>query len=107
MVSSDDVNGKCSDDDFSRSLNDVTDQLKHLLSPKWIVDDDTYNLDAFDQCEGAWPIAHPLPLPLWSNNPKKPFDVENVCRLYSGFPYSNCWPNIELIFRFRFGNTRI
>lgn len=77
------VNGKCSNENFSTSLNDVNDRLQQLLKPKWILDDDTYNLDAFDQCEGAWPIAHPLPLPLWFNSPKKPFVIENV---------SNCFP---------------
>lgn len=42
------------------------------------IDADTYNLDAFDQCEGAWPIGHPLPLPMWSNVTKSPLIVEKM-----------------------------
>lgn len=42
------------------------------------IDADTYNLDAFDQCEGAWPIGHPLPLPMWSNQSKAPLIVDKV-----------------------------
>lgn len=58
--------------------NDLANQLQFLFTTKWTIDEDTYNLDAFDQCDGAWPIAHPLPLPLWSNIIKKPLVVENV-----------------------------
>lgn len=61
---------------FVDKLNDVTDQLQRLM--KRTIDDDTYNLDAFDQCEGAWPIGHPLPLPLWSHRIKAPLIVEKV-----------------------------
>lgn len=89
MVSPDDVNGKRSDDDFSRTLNDVTDQFERLLRPKWVVDDDTYNLDAFDQCEGLWPLEKPLPLPMWSDDTKKPFVVENVSFTFFHFSSQN------------------
>lgn len=61
------------------TADDLTNQLQFLkLKTKWTIDEDKYNADAFDQCEGAWPIAHPLPLPLWSNTIKQPFVVENV-----------------------------
>lgn len=60
------------------TADDLANQLQFLLKTKWTIDEDKYNSDAFDQCEGAWPISHPLPLPLWSNDIKKPFIVENV-----------------------------
>lgn len=60
------------------TADDITNQLQFLLKTKWTIDEDKYNADAFDQCEGAWPIAHPLPLPLWSNTIKQPFVVDNV-----------------------------
>lgn len=62
--------------DIVKKLNDVTEKLQYLM--KWTIDDDTYNLDAFDQCEGAWTIGHPLPLPLWSNVSKTPLIVDKV-----------------------------
>lgn len=65
------------------TADDLANQLQFLLKTKWTINEDTYNSDAFDQCEGAWPIAHPLPLPLWSNSIKKPFIVENVSFKYS------------------------
>lgn len=61
------------DNVVENAVNAVTAKLQH-----WTIDDDTYNLDAFDQCEGAWPIGHPLPLPMWSNRAKAPFIVEKV-----------------------------
>lgn len=62
------------------TADDIANQLQFLLKTKWTLDKDTYNSDAFDQCEGAWPIDHPLPLPLWSNNIKQPYIVENVSK---------------------------
>lgn len=117
----DDVNGKRSNDDFSRTLNDVTDQFERLLTPKWVVDDDTYNLDAFDQCEGLWPPEKPLPLPMWSNDRKKPFVVENVSVSvcfwfyfrFASEPILNLQPYNILLFVYllhsciRYVNTRI
>lgn len=44
---------------------------------KWVAAD-SYNLDAFDQIEGSWPIGHPLPLPKWTTKLKKPYIVEKV-----------------------------
>lgn len=82
--------------------DDLASRLQFLLKTKWTIDDDKYNSDAFDQCEGAWPIAHPLPLPLWSNTIKKPFVVENVnisfikIRLFS--PFIDHRKNSYLIF---------
>lgn len=64
--------------EFLDKLNDATDQLQYSMKNKWIIDDDTYNLEAFDQCKGAWPMAHPLPLPLWSNSTKEELVVESV-----------------------------
>lgn len=64
--------------DMVTADEDLANQLQFLLKTKWTIDKDTYNSDAFDQCEGAWPIAHPLPLPLWSNTIKQPFIVDNV-----------------------------
>lgn len=62
------------------TADDLANELQFLLKTKWTIDEDTYNSDAFDQCEGAWPIAHPLPLPLWSNTIKQPFIVDNVSK---------------------------
>lgn len=45
------------------------------------IDEDTYNLLAFDQCDGAWPIGHPLPLPMWSNAHMAPLIVDKVRRI--------------------------
>ncbi|XP_040170284.1 uncharacterized protein LOC120904398 [Anopheles arabiensis] len=45
----------------------------------WIADDgDSYNLGAFDQTNGAWPIRQPLPLPKWSARPVTPFVVDKL-----------------------------
>lgn len=59
-------------------LTCLNEQLKSCRLSKWTIDDDHYNVNAFGQCEGAWPIAHPLPLPLWSNAKKDPMVIENV-----------------------------
>lgn len=72
---------------LATAADDITNQLQFLLNTKWTIDEDKYNADAFDQCEGAWPIAHPLPLPLWSNTIKQPFVVENVSSNYQ----TNCF----------------
>lgn len=69
------------------TADDITNQLQFLLKTKWTIDEDKYNADAFDQCEGAWPIAHPLPLPLWSNTIKQPFVVENVSKTKQLFSF--------------------
>lgn len=60
------------------TADELANELQFLMKTKWTMNEDTYNSDAFDQCEGAWPIAHPLPLPLWSNTKKQPFVVESV-----------------------------
>lgn len=39
---------------------------------------DTYNLTAFDQCNGIWPLDHPLPLADWSPNIKETLQFDNV-----------------------------
>lgn len=59
-------------------LTRLCEQLNSCRLSKWTIDDDHYNVNAFGQCEGAWPIAHPLPLPLWSNAKKDPMVIENV-----------------------------
>lgn len=61
----------------SDPLNDQLSDLKSKPS-KWIIDNDQYNLTSFDQRKGNWPPSHPLPLPLWSNESKKPFIFRNV-----------------------------
>lgn len=32
---------------------------------EWWADEDSYNLTAFNQINGIWPLGHPLPLPDW------------------------------------------
>ncbi|XP_050097147.1 uncharacterized protein LOC126578530 [Anopheles aquasalis] len=50
-----------------------------IRSGYWIAEDgDSYNLAAFDQTNGAWPIGQPLPLPSWSNRSKATFVVEKL-----------------------------
>lgn len=71
------------DDDFVEKLTVAAGRLQ--CSVKWTIDADTYNLDAFDQCEGAWPIGHPLPLPSWSNEIKAPLIVEKVSKRTSHY----------------------
>lgn len=44
---------------------------------KWALDD-CYELDAFDQIDGVWPIDHPLPLPAWSPRQKDPVVIKQV-----------------------------
>lgn len=82
------------------TADDIANQLQFLLKTKWTIDEDTYNADAFDQCEGAWPIAHPLPLPLWSNALKQPFIVENVSYFFIWVLFrklkSNCFFFLDL-----------
>lgn len=53
-------------------------------NPK-IIDADTYNMLAFDQCDGAWPIGHPLPLPMWSNASMAPLIVDKVNIIYFNY----------------------
>lgn len=55
---------------------------KHVLGQnetrwKW-AELDGYNMAAFDQIEGAWPIDHPLPLPAWSNDIKDAVVIDKV-----------------------------
>lgn len=33
---------------------------------EWWADEDSYNLTAFNQINGIWPLGHPLPLPDWA-----------------------------------------
>lgn len=58
------------------------------IQNKKTIDADTYNLLAFDQCDGAWPIGHPLPLPMWSNVSKAPLIVDKVSDLLGMFFFS-------------------
>lgn len=98
------------------TADDLANQLQFLkLKTKWTIDEDKYNSDAFDQCEGAWPIAHPLPLPLWSNSTKEPFVVENVSVilhiiylffLLLALMTIDINPN-DLFYPYRFGNMKI
>jgi hypothetical protein len=43
-----------------------------------LVTDDGYNLTAFDQREGDWPIDHPLPLPAWSPRTKETIVIKKL-----------------------------
>uniref|UniRef100_A0A182P3S3 Uncharacterized protein n=1 Tax=Anopheles epiroticus TaxID=199890 RepID=A0A182P3S3_9DIPT len=50
-----------------------------IAGTRWIADDgDSYNLGAFDQTNGAWPIRQPLPLPKWSPRSVTPFVVDKL-----------------------------
>lgn len=44
---------------------------------KWATAD-SYNLHAFEQVDGAWPIGHPLPLPKWTNHSKERLVIDKV-----------------------------
>lgn len=49
----------------------------NVTQSKWAAAD-SYDLDAFEQIEGPWPIGHPLPLPKWTNQSKKRLVIEKV-----------------------------
>ncbi|EDW79752.2 uncharacterized protein Dwil_GK17849 [Drosophila willistoni] len=51
-------------------------QLEPMQS-QWIVGDG-YDLNAFNQMNGVWPLGHPLPLPDWSTQVKPTLTFENV-----------------------------
>lgn len=99
------------------AADELANELQFLLKTKWTIDEDKYNSDAFDQCEGAWPIAHPLPLPLWSNTIKQPFIVENVRYFTLLYLALHCFTFIfitflkkkllSLISQLRYGNMKI
>ncbi|XP_001974895.3 uncharacterized protein LOC6547596, partial [Drosophila erecta] len=44
----------------------VAAALECISGAQWIVDDG-YDLEAFNQVNGVWPLGHPLPLPDWSS----------------------------------------
>ncbi|XP_017073041.2 uncharacterized protein LOC108109147 [Drosophila eugracilis] len=45
----------------------VAASLDGISSGQWIVGDG-YDLEAFNQVNGVWPLGHPLPLPDWSSS---------------------------------------
>lgn len=45
---------------------------------KWWAAEDSYNLNAFNQNNGVWPLEHPLPLPDWSSEIKETINFDNV-----------------------------
>lgn len=51
--------------------------MVELNASKWAAADN-YNLDAFEQIDGPWPIGHPLPLPKWTNQSKKRLVIEKI-----------------------------
>lgn len=58
--------------------NDQPKITRKIGAVKWATED-AYNLEAFDQVEeGAWPIGHPLPLPIWASQDKPTFAVDTV-----------------------------
>lgn len=92
--------GLSDSDDDNSSLDDHFNNNEKLplclSSRKWITTDG-YNLSTFNQTEGIWSLEHPLPLPTWANESKKPFNIEKVSHLsnsrfrwkrtFSCFPY--------------------
>lgn len=42
--------------------------------------EDSYNLKAFDQIDGNWPIGNPLPMPSWSMEDRPTLIVDTLCR---------------------------
>ena len=63
----------CGSDDSNSSADDSDDEE----GSKWI-QQNAYNLTAFEQCEGAWRNEHPLPLPSWCSKIKKPLVIDQV-----------------------------
>ncbi|XP_068145927.1 uncharacterized protein [Drosophila tropicalis] len=61
---------------LSRQQQHHHQQLEHMQS-EWIVGDG-YDLNAFNQMNGVWPLGHPLPLPDWSTQVKPTLTFENV-----------------------------
>ncbi|XP_016957564.2 uncharacterized protein LOC108029651 [Drosophila biarmipes] len=45
----------------------VAGSLEGISGGQWIVGDG-YDLEAFNQINGVWPLGHPLPLPDWSSS---------------------------------------
>lgn len=42
--------------------------------------EDSYNLEAFDQIDGSWPIKNPLPVPAWSSEERPTLIVDTLWR---------------------------
>lgn len=72
---------------------------------KWAAAD-SYNLHAFGQTDGPWPIGHPLPLPIWTRNSKRRLVIEKVINL-GGSCHCVVARLKILIFLYRFGNMKI
>lgn len=72
------------DDIVGAATNDVTlksqkcNPLQHSDNKNWWAAEDSYNLTAFDQTNGIWPLEHPLPLPDWAPGTKESLNFENV-----------------------------
>lgn len=49
---------------------------------RFAADDDSYNLTAFDQVEGNWPIGDPLPMPAWSVAEERPILIVDTLWRY-------------------------
>ncbi|KAH8320806.1 hypothetical protein KR067_010426, partial [Drosophila pandora] len=51
--------------------------LEGITGSGWVVGDG-YDLEAFNQVNGVWPLGHPLPLPDWSSGGKSTLVFDNV-----------------------------
>ncbi|XP_055373160.1 uncharacterized protein LOC129606706 [Condylostylus longicornis] len=54
----------------------ISDELK--IGDLWWSAIDSYNITAFDQTNGIWPLEHPLPLPDWSSETRETLKFDNV-----------------------------
>lgn len=68
------TNSSCNSDESDSSSADETDEDQ---GSKWITKN-AYNLTAFEQEKGPWRNDHPLPMPVWSEKPKRALVVDKV-----------------------------
>lgn len=68
------------DADRCKNLLKLLEEQQHNrdVEQKWWADNDSYNLNAFNQNNGVWPLEHPLPLPDWSSEIKDTINFDNV-----------------------------
>lgn len=70
---------KRNDNLIESKICDHNDKLEQGQNGRWKwAEIDSYNMAAFDQTEGAWPIDHPLPLPAWSPDIKDAIVIDKV-----------------------------
>lgn len=51
-----------------------------VQNKSWFAAEDSYNLEAFNQIDGAWPIGNPLPVPAWSPEERPRLIVDSLWR---------------------------